>query len=242
MAWTASIGGILTVIFGGQWNYFNYRSKRDRKTEVGSSFLAIVEGLASENSTKRMAAAVLIRRFFDRSTEQGAAGTPYVKESVALIAGMLREEQPPRLQKVLADGLRYAGNLERADLQYCILSNVLLGKRRGDRQNVNLSEADLFNADCTNASMREIIAIRTVFLGAVLERAILIDADCREADFRDAKLAGAEFAGARIGGARFAGAENTPEEVAQLLDGDLVGLPGAVVGTRSVSAEIGAPS
>jgi hypothetical protein len=79
-------------------------------------------------------------------------------------------------------------------------------------------------------------------LGAVLERGILSDADCREADFRDAKLAGAEFAGARIGGARFAGAENTPEEVGQLLDGDLVGLPGAIVGTRSVSAEIGVPS
>ncbi|MBK9739497.1 MAG: pentapeptide repeat-containing protein [Actinobacteria bacterium] len=234
-AWVAVVGALLAATLG-LLKYFNYRSKRDRVAAVGESFLAVVEALASDNLTKRMAAAVLLRRFFDSGTEQGSAGTPYVKEAIALIAGMLREEQPPRIQKVLADGLRYATDLKGADLQRCDLKNAYLGARSGTQHIVDLSDADLFEADCTGASLRQALAVKTVFYGAVLERATLADADCREADFRDAKLAGAKFSGARIDGARFAGAVSVPEEVALLLDEKSVGRPGSIVGPRPAPA------
>ncbi|MFC7447357.1 pentapeptide repeat-containing protein [Rhodococcus daqingensis] len=226
--WLAVVGGVLAALLG-IFKYFNYRSKRDLRAAVGASFASTVDALSSDNETSRMAGAVLLRRFFDRRTEQGAAGTPYVTEAIELIAGMLREEQPPRIQKVLADGLRYAIDLRRADLQNCDLRNAYIGMKRGDRRGVDLSAADLFESDCAGASFRKVVALKTVFYRARLEGAVLTDADCRDADFREAKLMGAMFDGAQIEGARFAGAEGIPVEVANLLDEHKVGRPGAVV-------------
>ena len=101
------------------FKYFDYKSKRDRISSVGASFANTVDALSSDNDVKRMAAAVLLRRFFDRSSEQSVRGkAPFHKEAVEVIAGMLREKQPQRLQKVLADGLRYAVDLRHADLTY----------------------------------------------------------------------------------------------------------------------------
>lgn len=76
-AWTGVLAGLLAAVLG-LFKYFNYKSKRDRKAAVGASFSATVDALASENDTRRMAAAVLLRRFFDPRTEQGEAGTPYL--------------------------------------------------------------------------------------------------------------------------------------------------------------------
>lgn len=228
--WVAVVGGLAAAVFG-LFKYFNYRSRRDRLAEVGASFASTVEALASDNATSRMAGAVLLRRFFDRRTEQGALGRPYVKEATELMAGMLREEQPPRLQKVLADGLRYARDLQDSDLQNCDLSNAYLGKKAGDAAAVDLSRADLYGARCDNASFKAVIACEAVFLEAHLRKAVFVGADCRNADFRWAVLDGAKFEGARIGGARFEGAEGVPDEVAALLDDGLVGRRDAVVPT-----------
>lgn len=222
--------GTLVLAITGFFQYFNYRTKRDRTATVGASFASTVDALASENETLRMAGAVLLRRFFDRRTEQGAAGTPYVKEAIELMAGMLREEaQSARVQKVLADGLRYAVDLHKADLQRCDLRNGYIGRKTGDQHVVDLTDADLFEAKCAHASFKGVVAYRTVFYGASLEGAVLTDADCREANFREAKLSGSKFGGARIGGAIFADAEGIPDAVANLLDDQQVGLPGAVV-------------
>ena len=131
--WVAVIGGLLAAILGLS-RYFNYRSRRDRLAAVGASFALTIEALASDNETSRMAGAVLLRRFFDRHTEQGGRGRPYVNEAIEVMAGMLRQDQPARVQKVLADGLRYARTLQTADLQNCDLSNAYLGKKQGDEQ------------------------------------------------------------------------------------------------------------
>ena len=131
-----------------------------------------------------MAAAVLLRRFFDRSSEQGVRGSaPYRREAVEVIAGMLREAQPPRLQKVLADGLRYAVDLRHSDLQSCDLSNAYLGRKQGDTFSVDLSYADLYQATCVRTSFRKVKAVGTVFYSSNLERAVFTGADCQDADF-----------------------------------------------------------
>jgi hypothetical protein len=176
-----------------------------------------------------MAGAVLLRRFFDRRTEQGARGRPYVGEAIEVMAGMLREEQPVRVQKVLADGLRYARELQGADLQNCDLRNAYIGQKTGDKEAVDLSRADLYGAKCDRASFKGVVAQETVFMEAELRKTVFSDADCRNADFRRAKLDGAKFEGAQIGGARFDGAEGIPEQLAAFLDERSEGLPGAVV-------------
>jgi uncharacterized protein YjbI with pentapeptide repeats len=257
--WVAVVGGLLAAILG-LLKYFNYRSKRDRLAEVGASFALTVDALASENGTSRMAGAVLLRRFFDRHTEQGARGRPYVREAIEVMAGMLREEQPPRVQKVLADGLRYARELQDADLQNCDLKNAYVGKKTGDEWAVDLSRADLYGAMCDRASFKAVVARETVFVDAELRKAVFTGADCRNADFRrakldeakfetdqkfpgadcrnadfrSAKLDGAKFGGAQIGGAKFEGAEGIPEQVVALLDERMQALPDAVVPRESL--------
>jgi len=130
-SWVAVAGSMLAALLG-LFKYFNYKTRRDRIATVGAAFTATVEALSSENETKRMAAAVLLRRFFDTETEQGEGRTPYLKETVEVIAGMLREKPPEHLQKVLADGLRYAKVIKGSDLQKCDLQNSFLGVRDGD--------------------------------------------------------------------------------------------------------------
>jgi hypothetical protein len=227
-AWVAGVGAVLAALLG-LFKYFNYKSKRDRKAAVGASFAATVEALASDSETRRMAAAVLLRRFFDPTTEQGEVGTPYLKETVEVIAGMLRAPQSGAMQKVLADGLRYARNLAGADLQRCHLANAYLGRKAGDAWRLDLSRADLFEADCSGASFREVVAVDAVFYQATLAGTVFTGADLRGADFRAADLSGAAFAGARIDGARFGGATSLPPELAGLLTAEHVGRQDAVV-------------
>lgn len=231
--WVAIIATIVTVLVT-VLTFIRSLDRRDVRATVGASFASTVEALASENDTTRMAGAVLLRRFFDRQTEQGTKGTPYVKEAIELIAGMLREELPPRIQKVLADGLRYATDLRRADLQHCNLQNAYLGWKADDDPGVNLTEADLYEASCSRASFKKACLHKTVFYKTDLQKASMIDADCTEADFREANLAGANLtganlAGAQIGGADFAGARGIPSEVAELLDADHKGPEDTVV-------------
>ena len=254
--WVAVIGGLLAALLG-LFKYFNYRSRRDRLAEVGASFALTVEALASDNPTSRMAGAVLLRRFFDRHTEQGARGRPYVKEAIEVMAGMLRQEQLPQVQKVLADGFRYAVDLQGADLQNCDLSNAYLGMKQGDEEAVDLSRADLYGANCGRASFKAAIIREAVFADAVLTKTVFTAADARSADFRRASLEGARFASdpekelpgadlrgadfrgaalegaafadARIGGAKFEGATGIPDHVTALLDDTFEARQGAVV-------------
>ncbi len=227
-AWVAGVGAVLAALLG-LFKYVNYKSKRDRKAAVGATFAATVDALASESETRRMAAAVLLRRFFDPSTEQGEVGTPYMKETVEVIAGLLREPQSGTMQKVLADGLRYARDLAGTDLQRCNLANAYLGRKKGDRWRLNMSRADLFEADCSGASFRDVVAEEAVFYRATLAGTVFTGADLRRADFRAADLSGATFSGAQIEGARFDGATSVPADLADALTTEQVGRRGAVV-------------
>jgi len=230
-AWVAIIGALLTAVLG-LFRYFNYKSKRDRMTAVGTAFSATVKSLTSDDEVERIAAAVLLRRFFDSGTEQGRGGAPYRKETVEVIAGVLRKTGSGLFQKVLADGLRYAHkhNLVSADLQGCNLSGAYLGRKLGDKRVLNLSKADLFQANCAGASFREVKAKGTVFVDAKLEGTVFTGADLQNANFRGAHISGATFSGAKIEGTCFRGALDVPSEVAELLNDDRVGLSKAEVG------------
>src|SRR3954447_16612346 len=209
-AWIALVAGIGTAILG-LLKYFDYRSKRDRQTMVGQTFNETVSSLASDDEIKRLAAAILLRRFFDRRTERGAAGAPYQHEAIRVIAALLRATERGEFQKLLADGLAHAPTLCGVDLQRCNLAEAYLGERLGRR--VDLSEADLFGADLTNASLKRAVAKKTVFYRATLSGTIFEGADCSGADFREADLAGARFAGTVLDGARFEGVQNPPPEI-----------------------------
>ncbi|MEV6759083.1 pentapeptide repeat-containing protein [Streptomyces sp. NPDC051105] len=215
--WTGIVGTFATVgvsVLG----VVNFQRKRDRSAAVGTAFRDVMEALASDNSTQQMAAAILMRRFFDTNSEQGAGRTPYANEAVAVITGLLRESETGNIQKVLADGLWYAPSLARADLQGCNLTRAYLGRKEGDRKKVDLTHADLFEADLTGASLKGAVASGAVFYRATLVDAVLADAVLTGADFRRARLTGANFSRARLGGAQFSGAVDVPADIMGLLD------------------------
>lgn len=244
-AWIAVAGALLAGVLG-IFRYFAYRTRRDRISLVGQAFNSTVEGLSSDADAKKLAAAILLRRFFDKETEQGAVGKPYEREAIAVIAALLRNTPAGELQKLLADGLAYASSLEAADLQECNLSRSYLGqrqrsvvahasirllsaKRRSFRRiddlgrssasvPINLTGADLFHADLTSASLRDAIAENAVFYTAIARRTVFEGAHLEGADFREAELEGARFIGAWLERAKFEGALNVPREVSQLLD------------------------
>ncbi|HEX3957392.1 MAG TPA: pentapeptide repeat-containing protein [Trebonia sp.] len=217
--WVGIIGSLVTVgvsVLG----VLNFQRRRDRSASVGTAFKDVVDSLASENATLRMMGAILLRRFFDVHSEQGAAHLSYANEAVAVIAGLLRESETGPLQKALADGLRYAPSLSRADLQGCNLSGTFLGQKQGDGKTVNLANADLFEANLTGASLRGADAAGAVFVAATLTRAILADANLTGADFREAKLDGTRFDGAQIADAQFSGAVDIPADIVARLNAD----------------------
>jgi Pentapeptide repeats (8 copies) len=217
--WVGIVGSLVTIGVS-VLAVLNFQRRRDRSAAVGAGFRDVVDSLASDNATQRMAAAILLRRFFDIHSEQGAARLSYAKEAVAVIAGLLRESKTGPVQKVLADGLRYAPSLAQADLQGCNLTGAYLGQKKGDRTIVNLTNADLFKANLTGASLKGVNAAGAAFVEATLERAVLSGADLTNADFRAAKLDGAKFDGARIAGAQFSGAFGIPADVASRLDAE----------------------
>jgi uncharacterized protein YjbI with pentapeptide repeats len=211
--WVAVIGGLAAAGLG-ILKYFDFRTRRARAAEAGQAFVTTVDALGSADEPKRLAGAILLRRFFDRSTEQGGKDAPYADEAVGVIAALLRGTETGTLQKMLADGLAYAPSLLHADLQRCNLQNAYLGKRP-DRC-PDLSHADFFEADLMGASLKDAVAREAVFFRATMRETVLRGADLRGANFREAdlrdarfdnaKLEGADFTGAQLGNARFAGA------------------------------------
>lgn len=62
-----AVGGLVVTAFG----YIGYRSQRDRMTAIRESFDGVVGALAAGEETRRLAAAILLRRFFDEHSEMG---------------------------------------------------------------------------------------------------------------------------------------------------------------------------
>lgn len=215
--WVAIVGGLATAVLG-LLKYFDFRSRRERAAAAGQAFIATVDALASKDEARRLAGAILLRRFFDPATEQGERTTPYANEAVRVIAALLRGTSPGTLQKLLADGLAFAPSLQGADLQGCVLVRAYLGKRP-DRD-PDLSRADFFEADLTEASLKEATAREAVFYRATLRGTVLRGTVLSGADFREADLEGARFDGATLDGARFEGALNLPDEVRAQLGPD----------------------
>jgi uncharacterized protein YjbI with pentapeptide repeats len=227
-SWVALVGALFAGVLG-ILKYFNYRSRRDRIASVGLAFSSTVDGLSSDSEAKALAAAILLRRFFDTDTEQGEAGTPYGKEAVAVIAALLRGTPTGELQKLLADGLGYAPTLHKADLQGCNLTRAYLGQRelppqraRRVRVGFRARGRPFTNSQSSGAvSRHENIAARVDLSAADLfeadlsgaslrgvqaQEAVFYKATLRGTTLNNAHLQGADFREADLDGARLTGA------------------------------------
>lgn len=202
-AFVAVVGSVLAVT--------KYLSRRDKQLAAQQAFRTVLDSLSSTVEHQRLGGAILLRRFFDPTTELGEGGTPYAREAVNVIAALLRETETGNFQKLLADGLLYASSLESADLQRTNLQNAYLGAKSGVPP--NLMRADFYRADLSAASLKGANAENAVFYQARLHNTIFKEANLSGASFFEADLLGANFSGATLRNAKFAGARNVPDDL-----------------------------
>jgi len=194
---------------------------KENRNNIGAAFRETVKGLSSSDIELKMSSAILMRRFFDKSSEYGVGGTPYARDAVTVIAALLRVQKTGDFQKILADSLRYAPKqfLEHCDLQRVNLSKAYLGG------GVSLIGADFYQSNLTGCSFKDAILNNAQFYeanlnGTIFKGAALIaanfsqatlqnlefkNADLTKAKFDNAVLRNIDFTGANIAGASFNG-------------------------------------
>jgi hypothetical protein len=216
-------GGAMLASILGVLKFFEDR--REKRAILREAFASVVKSLSSEdNDVRRLAAAILLRRFFDARTEVGRGHTPFAQEAVSVMASLLRSQGTGTFQKLLADGLAYAPTLVRADLQKTNLQNAYLGAREvgSDKKaklvRVDLSYADFYRADLSNASLKAAKASNAQFYQARLQGTVFKGADLRDANFYGADLRGAKLDNALLKGANFRDARNLPPGIFHALD------------------------
>lgn len=215
-----AVGGLLVTAFG----YVGYQNRRDQLASIRKAFDEVVDALATGNEERRLASAILLRRFFDGTSEFGLRAwlfshrrAPYAKEAVSVAVAVLRGLETGNFQKLLADSLAYAPDLKSVDLQKTNLQNAYL---RPNRSGVTLAGADFYRADLSGASLKNTCVVEGVFYQARLCHTVFKGADLRRANFFQADLTGAQFEGALLAGASFKDARNVPGELVPLLDGN----------------------
>ncbi len=219
-AFAALAGAIIALL---QYFSFKFTTNRDKAAATRKSLETVVASLASANEVDRLAGAILLRKFFDPTSEVSTRGTPYAADAVTVIAAILRGQPTGNFQKLLADGLAFAPSLEGADLQRTNLQNAYLSLH-GERH-LDLRGADFFRADLAGASLKGANASGAYFFQARMTDAVLKNADLTEADFREADLFGAIFDGATLTGAKFDGARNLPAALAPHIKNNLWNAP-----------------
>jgi hypothetical protein len=200
--------------------FFDFKTKSQTLASIRSSFDSIVEKLSSDNEIEKISAAILLRRFFDKKTEEGGRKTPFVKETINVIASLLRNLPTCIFQKTLADGLSYTLDLKNVDLQKANFQQAYLGRKDGKA--IDFSSADFFRADFSQALIDNVIAVNTIFYQARFHQATIKNANCEGANFCGADLLGARFVNVNLLKAEFKNAVNIPEIIADHLDQDFI--------------------
>ena len=197
---------ILLIAVSTVWIYLKSSLLRESKRTVGRAFRETITGLSSPSLEVRMASAILLRRFFDKGSELGLGGTPFAKESVQVIAAVLKTLQSNDFQKILADGLRHAplSCTQNGDFQRANLSKAYLGAEDAEASSaINMEKADFYQANLSGASFRNAKLSGAKFYEALLLKTVFRKADLQNANFGFATLQDTDFRGANLRGAKF---------------------------------------
>lgn len=196
-----SVVGYSITLLTGLWLFLRKLITKDNLKNIGVAFNETVKGLAADKVEDRLAAAIVMRRFFDEGTEYGVGGAPFAKTALSVISALLKHTPTSDFQKVLADSIAYAPSrcLIKSDFQRANLSKAYLGK-------INFEGADFFQANLSGASLKEASAVGAIFREATVIRTVFKGANLRGANFDLAVLQSVSFNGADLTGAKFNGA------------------------------------
>lgn len=203
-AMTAFFLAVIRFIF----EFFNIKSGNKRREEYLNAFDRIVPDLSSSSKTAQLSAAIMLRRFLEKDVYR--KDKKLSKATVNIISSQLRVLPTGVLQKTLADGLAFAKDLTRCDLQKTNLQDALLDNKNGK---LVMKNADLFLADLSYANLEGINGKGMVFYEATLFFTRIKNCNFTGADFRNADLTGVSFKNCVLKKANFSGAVNVPKDI-----------------------------
>lgn len=209
-------------------------------------FHECAKSLFSANPIEQSTAAILLRGFLRRPWWKFLYKPNYTKEAKNLMVELLRKPISVGLQKTIADGFSYAGNLKGQEIQYVNMVNALikpesrikyeltensllkliykrrrLSMRKADFFHAVLQECSINNVDAKGAIFFCAILNRTSFKNCILKKANFVNSNVKNVRFdEDCKLEGAcfdEAVGVDSATIRFAGDEN-PHFLFEYLD------------------------
>ena len=210
-----AILGVISAVVYGAIHFIHDLSIRKAKAKEDflKSFDTLVTQLTSDNKTAQLSAAILLRRYFKDTNKRGQIDLK--TETVNVISSLLKTLPSSVFQKTLADGLAYAVDLTKCDLQKANLQDVLLDNKY---QQVIMDETDLFLADLSYANLEGIKGHGIIFYRSILFCASIKNCDFTNANFRGADLTGVSFKKCTLKGADFTDALNVPPAIAESLE------------------------
>lgn len=205
----AILGLVAAVVYGILKFVQDFIQAESRKREnYYKSFDTVVAQLSSDVKTSQLSAAILLRRYFKDTWNKKRADLHL--EAVNVISSLLKVLPSGVLQKTLGDGLAYAKDLDKVDLQGTNLQNLYLGRK--DNIRISMTETDMFMADISYATLNQIDGHGAVFFNSILYHTQIKDCDFTNAYFKGADLSSAYFKDVQLYGAIFSQASNLPVE------------------------------
>ena len=213
LQWVAVLGLVSAVIYGAFRIIHFLTTSNDRKREEFlKSFDTLVAQLTSDNKTAQLSAAILLRRYFKDTKKKKHIDLR--KETINVISSLLKTLPTSVFQKTLADGLAYAVDLSKCDLQKTNLQDVLLDNKE---HQVIMNGTDLFLSDLSYANLEGITGHDIILYRAILFCARIKNCDFTNANFRGADLTGVSFKNCILKGADFTDALNIPTSISNSL-------------------------
>ena len=219
-----STAAVATIFAGVLIFLRDILTKKAQKREgLLRSFDSLVAQLTSDNRTAQLSAAILLRRYFKTTRKKRLLDLKM--ETINVISSLLKTLPSSVFQKTLADGLAYAVDLSKCDLQKTNLQDVLLDNKY---QQVIMNETDLFLADLSYANLEGITAHGIILYRAILFCARIKNCDFTGANFRGADLTGVAFKNCILKGADFTDAINLPPSIEGSLNNGIFTLDGPI--------------
>ena len=181
-------------------------------------FKNCAKSLFSENPIEQSTAAILLRGFLKWNWLKSFYKPNYSRDAKNLMVLLLRDSIPIKLQKTIADGFSYAGNMNGQDFQYVNMVDALIkpksridyeltGREDYKAKRISMRKADFYHAVLQECSINSIDATGAIFLCAILCGSSFKNCILKKANFENSNIRKVKFdQDCQLDGASFKGA------------------------------------
>lgn len=206
----AIITGIITSVSSATvFIYQHIKHKNERYKQYASDLYR------EDNETAQITSAILLRSYL--GTRKVWSDNSYSKNTLNLIAAILRHSPNGNLQKTLADSISYVHKADGQDFQYANMHMCsikpqsrmrydITGNAKLLQKYISLRGADFYRADISLSGLYNINAEKGVFFECALRNTTFHNSILKEADFRSADVCNLKFKDCDLQGAKFDGA------------------------------------